>query len=153
MVFREPAVISEEWEFSPLMEDRFAIVCRSKHRLAHQRNARWTELERALWLALLAGLGVHTKFDALAERHFKVAPTTFPVITQSLPVNMRLLEEFDLAAILPLNLVRPQLESGDLVELNVKEEMPMNPIGMLQPKLQESEAARQLVEYLKELNH
>lgn len=61
MVFREPAVISEEWEFSPLMEDRFAIVCRSKHRLAHQRNARWTELERALWLALLAGLGVHSK--------------------------------------------------------------------------------------------
>lgn len=149
VICREPAVIPEEWEFHPLLEDRFAIICSSTHPLAHQRHVRWTDLERALWLALPAGLGVRTKFDSLTERYFKVSPATFPIVTQSLPINMRLLEEFDLVAILPLNLVRPQLESGDLVELKVKESMPMNPIGLLQPKLQESEAALQLTEFVR----
>lgn len=147
LICREPAVIPEECEFHPLIEDRFAIVCRSTHPLAHQRQVRWTDLERALWLALPAGLGVRTKFDALTERHFKVAPTTFPIVTQSLPVNMRLVGEFDVLVILPLNLVRPQLESGSLVGSQSEGKMLMNPIGMLQPKLQSSEAALQLVEF------
>ncbi|GAA4356650.1 LysR family transcriptional regulator [Variovorax defluvii] len=151
VICRQPAVLPEGWEFHPLREDRFAIVCRPAHPLAARRAVRWPDMARATWISLPAGLGARTKLDALFEQHFKTAPATFPVVTQSLSVIMQLLRAFDLLAVLPLNLVRPQLDSGELVELKTRERMPMDPIGVLRPAQQGGEAAARLLAYLRSL--
>lgn len=149
VICRQPEVIPEAWDFHPIREDRFAIVCRPSHPLAARRAVRWAEIGRATWLSLPTGLGARTRFDSLSEQHFDSLPATFPVVTQSLSVIQRLLGEFDLLAFLPFNLIRPQLDSGELVELKVKKKMPMAPIGVLQPRQQEGEAAGRLVAELK----
>jgi DNA-binding transcriptional LysR family regulator len=151
VICRQPAVIPEDWQFHPLLEDRFAIVCRSTHPLAERSAVRWADMERATWMSLPAGLDARAKFDLLSEQHFKMPPATFPVVTQSLAVILRLLGEFDLLAVLPFNLVQPQLRSGELVELGTKEKMPLDPIGVLQPRQHEGEASRKLVANLRSL--
>ena len=149
VVSRQPAVVPEGWAFSAVLEDRFAIVCRAAHPLAHMHPVRWTDLAHATWLLLPAGLGARTRFDALWEAHVEGDPTVYPIITQSLSMLQRLMEEQDLLAVLPLNLVRQQLVRGTLVEIASDGDMTMAPIGLLQPIEGVGEATSCLSQFLR----
>lgn len=145
---RHPAVAPEGWEFYPLREDRFAVVCRPAHPLARRRRLQWATLAGHPWLLLPAGLAARTQFDEIAMR-FAEPPPTYPVVTRSLTLLGALLRQRDLLALLPLNLVRPMLQAGELVELPGLAGVPLRPLGLMQPRREIGEAARLLAEFLR----
>ena len=84
----------------------------------------------------------------MAEQHFKRPPAVYPIVTQSLSMVQTLLQGHDLLAVLPLNLVLPQLTSGVLVELKTGKVMRMEPIGLLQPQVSIGQATGRLSQFL-----
>jgi DNA-binding transcriptional LysR family regulator len=145
---RRPPVTPEGWEFHPLREDRFIVVCRPDHPLARSRPLRWPDLAEATWLLLPAGVAVRARFDALTA-DFARPPPSYPVVTRSLPMLWRLLLQQHLLALVPLNMARPLLDEGALVELKVGDPLAIEPIGLLQPKSGMGEAAVRLGDFLR----
>lgn len=145
---RRPPVVPEGWDFHPLWPDRLVVVGRADHSLAKARSLPWPKLAEQTWLLLPAGLAARTHFDVFAAQ-FPHPPSTHPVVTRSLPMLWRLLRDRDLLALLPLNLARPLLDAGELVELRVGEWGTMEPIGILQPQGALGEASRALSDFLK----
>jgi DNA-binding transcriptional LysR family regulator len=145
---RRPPVVPEGWDFHPLWPDRLVVVGRAGHALAKARSLPWPKLAEQTWLLLPAGLAARTHFDAFAAQ-FPHPPSTHPVVTRSLPMLWRLLRDRDLLALLPLNLARPLLDAGELVELRVGVWGTMEPIGILQPQGALGEASRALSDFLK----
>jgi DNA-binding transcriptional LysR family regulator len=147
VVCRRPSVIPEGWEFHQVREDRLVVVCRSRHPLARAKSIRPSDLADHTWLLLPAGLQGRRHHDEFAERLPKV-PSTYPVITRSLPMLWRLLTDRSLLALIPRNLAAPLLASGELVELPV-DTSAMDPIGVLQPERSIAEATHLLSTYLR----
>jgi DNA-binding transcriptional LysR family regulator len=145
---RRPPVAPEGWDFHPLREDRFIVVCRPDHPLARSRDLSWPDLAESTWLTLPAGVAARSRFDALTV-HFGQPPRSYPVVTRSLPMLWRLLRHQQLLALVPLNLARPLLDEGALVELRLGEALTIEPIGLLQPKSPMGEAAARLGEFLR----
>lgn len=148
-VCRRPPVVPEGWDFHPLREDRFVIVCRAGHPLARKPSLAWADLAEATWLMLPAGIAARRRFDELAQ-HFAQPPRSHPVVTRSLTMLWHLLRNEALLALVPLNLARPLLDERELVELRAGEAVPIEPIGILQPKAGLGQAAGRLVEFLRE---
>lgn len=148
VVCRRPPVLPEGWEFHPLREDRYVILCRAGHPLARARSLEWLDIAKATWLVLPAGVAARQRFDELA-RNFPQAPRTYPVVTRSLNMLWRLLRHRPLLALIPLNLARPLLDEGELVELHIGDALQIEPIGILQPKEGMGEAATCLEEFLR----
>ena len=145
---RRPPVLPEGWEFHALRDDRYVILCRAGHPLAGIRSLKWADVAKATWLVLPAGVAARQRFDDLA-RNFPVPPRTYPLVTRSLNMLWRLLRQRPVLALIPLNLARPLLEEGELVELRVAEDVQIEPIGILQPKSGMGEAAILLAEFLR----
>lgn len=145
---RRPPVIPEGWEFHAIRDDRFIVVCGTDHPAVRRRSRRWDELARETWVVLPAGLAARTRFDELAAA-WPHPPRTYPVITRSLPLVWSLLRRGELLAFLPLNLARPLLDAGDLVELKVGPQTAIQPIGVLQPQAGLGSAASRLGEFLR----
>lgn len=147
VVCRKPPVIPEGWHFHPLREDRFVIVARSHHPLAAKKNVSAAQLAQHPWLLLPAGVTGRQRFDALVQE-FPQAPQTYPVVTRSLPMLWSLLRNADLLTLLPLNLARPMLDSGELVIVRAGEPVAIDPIGVLQPASGMGTAAGALAAFL-----
>lgn len=151
VVCRRPPAMPEGWEFHPVREDRMVIVCRAGHPLARAGTAPDdTALALARWLLLPAGVAARTRFDRMAER-FDAPPATHPIVTRSLPLLWTLLRgPDDLLALLPLNLVRPMLDTGELVTLQTAGQDALDPIGLLQPRENLAAAAQRLSDFLRQ---
>lgn len=147
VVCRRPPVIPEGWEFHPLREDSFVIVCRADHPLAQRKRLKWADVAQATWLLLPAAVAARQRFDELAL-HFPQPPRSHPIVTRSLAMMWRLLRQQPLLALLPLNLARPLLDEGALVQLRIGEPVRIEPIGLLQPKAGLAPAAMRLGEFL-----
>jgi DNA-binding transcriptional LysR family regulator len=148
VVCRKPRVIPAGWEFHPLREDRFVIVCRPTHRLARARAVRSADLPKETWLLLPAGVGGRGLFDRLAQ-DFPHPPRAYPVITRSVSMLWSLLRGRDLLAYIPVNLARPLLETGELVMLPMGDPVPIEPIGILQPREHAGAASSALADFLR----
>lgn len=148
VVCRRPPVLPEGWEFHPLRDDRYVILCRADHPLAGARSLKWSDIAKATWLVLPAGVAARQRFDDLA-RNFPQPARTYPVVTRSLNMLWRLLRHRPLLALIPLNLARPLLDEGELVELRVGDAVHIEPIGILQPKAGMGDAAIRLGEFLR----
>jgi DNA-binding transcriptional LysR family regulator len=148
VVCRRPAVLPEGWEFHPLRADRYAILCRADHPLARRRSLKWADIAKATWLVLPVSVAARQRFDELA-RNFPEPPSTYPVVTRSLNMVWRLMRHRPLLAFLPMNLARPLLDEGELLELRVGEVVHIEPIGVLQPIAGMGEAATRLGEFLR----
>jgi len=131
-ICRQPPVVPEGWVFDPLRGDRFVVVCRPEHPLARARSPSKKALSAQRWLLLPASLSARRRFDELVER-FPAPPATYPILTRSAPMLWQLLQQQDLLALLPLNLVRPLLDAGRLVHLRGNDAYPLAPIGALRP--------------------
>lgn len=151
VVCRRPAVTPEDWEFHALREDRFVVVARAGHPLASSCPLQWAELAEPTWLLLPAGVAARRRFDELA-RQFPHPPRAYPVVTRSVAMLWRLLRQRPLLALLPLNLARPLLDEGALVELWSGEALSLEPIGLLQPKGDMGHAAQRMSDFLR-ANH
>lgn len=147
VVCRRPAVIPEGWEFHPIADDRLVIVCPASHRLARARRLRWSDLAAETWALLPAGLAARSRFDELCGQ-LPAPPPAYPVVTRSLAMLWALLRQRSLLALLPLNLVRPLLESGELAELRVGPATPLDAIGVLAPRGTTAAAAAMLARFL-----
>ena len=148
-VCRRPAVIPEGWEFHPLVQDQFAIVCRADHRLARARSPTWANLAQETWLLLPAGVAARRVFDGLSTK-FPHPPKTYPVVTRAIALVWWLLRERELLALLPLNLVRPLIDSGALTQLRIGDAVRIEPIGLLQPQAGMGSAAARLSDFLRQ---
>ncbi|WP_311222682.1 MULTISPECIES: LysR substrate-binding domain-containing protein [unclassified Acidovorax] len=145
---RQPAVTPERWTFHPLLADRFAIVCRRQHPLAPAGSANAADLQGAQWMALPTGSAARERLDDIAARC--TAPLKLhPLITRTPTMMWWLLLEHDLLAVLPLTLVSPLMKTGQVVELRVAGEYPMQPLGLLQPASHAAPAAQQLSDFLR----
>jgi DNA-binding transcriptional LysR family regulator len=98
---------------------------------------------------LPAGVAARQRFDELA-RSFPEPPRTYPVVTRSLNMLWRLLRHRPLLALISLNLARPLLDEGELVELRVGDAGHLEPIGILQPEAGMGQAAVQFGEFLRQ---
>jgi DNA-binding transcriptional LysR family regulator len=148
VVCRRPPVLPEGWEFHPLRDDRYVVLCQADHPLARVRSLKWADIGKATWLLLPVGVAARQCFDDIAS-NFPQPPSTYPVITRSLNMLWRLLRQRPLLAVLPLNLARPLLDEGVLVELRVGDAVHIEPIGILQPRAGMGEAAIRLGAYLR----
>ncbi|HEY8356802.1 MAG TPA: LysR family transcriptional regulator [Ramlibacter sp.] len=144
---RKPPVVPEGWRFQPLLADRFAIVCRADNPLVRARRVTWTQLAAETWMLLPTGLAGRERFDGFLER-FPRPPKMHPLVTRSPAMMSTLLLQCGLLALLPFNLVRPLMESGELAELRIGEAMPMEPLGLLQPQGGAGAAATLLADFL-----
>ncbi|WP_234193592.1 LysR family transcriptional regulator [Pseudacidovorax sp. NFM-22] len=161
VVCRRPGAMPQGWEFHALREDRFAVVCRADHPLLADAavpggspaaslpaDQAWAALAAHPWLLLPAGVAARGHFDALCER-FGRTPPIYPVSTRSLPLMGWLLRHQPLLALLPLNLARPWLATGELRELALPDMTAIEPIGLLQPQSGMGEAALALSDFLR----
>ena len=71
------------------------------------------------------------------------------MVTRSLPMLWRLLLQRRLLAFLALNLARPLLDRGELVQLRVPPTPAIEPIGLLQPQANLGSAATRMSEFLR----
>lgn len=145
---RQRHVSPEGWEFHPLLQDRFAVVCATGHKRAAARRLSWKQLDGETWLLAPVGSAARERFDQLTTTRFTQAPKTHPVVTRSASMISWLLRQGDLLALLPLSFVRPLLLARELTELSVGEQIPMEPLGLLRPKGSAGEACADLVEFL-----
>ncbi|KQT07574.1 LysR family transcriptional regulator [Ramlibacter sp. Leaf400] len=148
---RRPPVAPEGWEFHPVLEDRLVIVCRADNALAQARRLRWEDLAGQTWALLPAGLAARTRFDELCAQ-LPEPPRSHPVVTRALPMLWTLVLSQDLLALVPLNLARPLIERGELKELRLGTPVAMEPIGVLQPRGAQGDAAMKLSEFLQRFN-
>jgi DNA-binding transcriptional LysR family regulator len=152
VVCRRPPVVPQGWEFHPLREDRFVIVCRAGHPLGRAKTLKWSDAANATWLLLPAGVAARQRFDELT-REFPQPPRSYPVVTRSLPLLWSLLRRRSLLALLPLNLARPLLDERELLELRIGDPVHIEPIGLLQPVAGMGAAASRLGEFLRKAGH
>lgn len=144
---RRPPVIPEGWEFRAVRADRLVVVCRADNALARRRKLQWAELATQRWALLPTGLAARSRFDELWSA-LPPGPAAHPVVTRSLPLLWQLVCSENLLALVPLNLARPLLNSGELAQLRIDVPGPMEPIGVLQPLFAMTQAASVLSGYL-----
>lgn len=174
---RRPAVTPEGWAFTALRPDRLAVLCSAGHPLAAAVGAadaavdadaadaavdadasvagtaspagavRWRDLAGFTWLLAPAGTAARDRFESLAA-DFGQPPRAHAVVTRSPTTIWWLLRHERVVAFLPLNFVRPLIDSGEVREIAVQPASPMEPLGLLSKLGKPSEAATTLAGYL-----
>lgn len=145
---RQPAVLPEGWDFLPLRDDRFVVVCAPDHPLRRRRRLDWKTLGRETWLLAPAHTQARLRFDAVAV-HFGAAPRTHPMVTRLLAPTAEAVRADKVLALLPLGNVCHLVDAAQLALLPTPEELPLPPIGVLRPLQRLSAAAERLVESLR----
>lgn len=129
---RQPAVAPEGWQFHALRRDALVVVCAPTHPLARRRRVPVAELARETWLAPPAGSLARRGIDALAEAQgWSLAIA--PVVTRALPLTFSLLQHRRSVTLVPLGVVQPLLDSGQLAQLRVDHAWPLDDLGLLLP--------------------
>jgi DNA-binding transcriptional LysR family regulator len=144
---RQPAVTPVGFEFRALQADRFAVVCRPAHPLARRRRFNWPQLTRATWLPQAAGSAARETLDGLLAE-LDAQPKMVQVLTRVSVLTLALVEAMDVLALVPLSVVRPWVDKGQLVVLDVQPAPPFRPLGVVLPAERASQAAGALVAFL-----
>lgn len=146
---RQPPTLPEGWQFSALRNDRFAVLCSAKHPLARRRALNWSDLAGETWLLAPAGSAARARFDVLAAE-FAAPARTFPVVTRSPTMMWWLLRNEEMLAFLPLNFARPLIDAREVAELDVRPLNVLEPLGLLYPCADLTEAGDVLKTYLED---
>jgi DNA-binding transcriptional LysR family regulator len=94
------------------------------------------------------GSAMRARYDELAAT-FPQPPATYPVLSHSLAMLWWLVLQQDLLLLLALQMARPRLDTGELVELPLPQRTPMRPLGILQPIAGMGEAAAAFSDFLR----
>lgn len=144
-VSRAPGVTPQDWTFTPLMADRFAVICGPHHPLRGKRRVRIDDLRRSLWLPAPSS-AARVAFDTLFEGH--PPPNTRHVSTRSAAIMWAVLTHEAALTIVPYSYARQFLDARQLFEVSVELQLALDPIGMLLPAAGLGDAARAFAEYL-----
>lgn len=144
---REPAVTPAGTVFKPLLEDRFVVVCSPTHKMSGRRGVTWQRLAQCTWLPQAVGSAARETFDRMMGE-VGTSPKMVPLLTRASPLTVALVESLDVLALLPLSVVRPWVDSGQLRVVDVLPGPAFRPLGVVWPEGQVSEATTALVNFV-----
>jgi DNA-binding transcriptional LysR family regulator len=105
-----------ELAFEPVTDEPHSLIARAGHPLAGRNSLQLEELARQGWILPPAGSIVRDRLTALFVSHGLESPAE-TVSTLALPTIASLMEQSDMIAPLPVELVQPYLDSGRMVVL------------------------------------
>jgi DNA-binding transcriptional LysR family regulator len=137
----------EGYAFIPLLADRAAVVARSGHRLASEKQLTVDALAREKWLTFPASMTSRTVFESWFARAGR-QPERLNVTTSSLSAIVTIVAESDALVVLPYSLVAPSVASGRFCLLDTEKIEPLRPLGILWRSDTPSLAVRILCEWM-----
>ncbi len=146
-VVREPAVTPAGYDFRPLIEDRFVVVCSPHHAIAKHRGVTWQRLSERTWLPQAVGSAAREVLDQMMAA-VGVQPRMVQVLTRVSSLTVALVEALDVLALVPLSVVRPWIDKGQLVVVAVRPEPPFRPLGIVVPAAQVTQATMTFVTFI-----
>lgn len=149
LLCRQATVAPETWDFTELMPDRLVVVAGPQHPLAGRKALTMTALLSQTWLILPPATEARRRFDELMSQ-YKEAPSFRRLRTRSFDVMLGFLQSEHLVLMVPLSIVRPWVENGDLVALDIEEALPLRPIGILSSSHDSEDASAALTSFLVE---
>jgi len=105
-----------ELAFEPITDEPHSLIARAGHPLAGRSSLQLEELARQGWILPPPGSIVRDRLTALFVSHGLESPSE-TVSTLALPTIASLMEQSDMIAPLPVELVQPYLDSGRMVVL------------------------------------
>jgi DNA-binding transcriptional LysR family regulator len=147
VVCRHPAAVPAGWAFTDLIPDCFAVVCAPGDPLLHRCDLRWDDLQSRCWLLSSVSTKARARFEQLCSTWPRPADC-FPVVTRIISVSSSLIREHGLLGFVPHSFVRPHLERGELGALDVREDLALEPIGVLRPLLGVRDSAERFAAFL-----
>jgi DNA-binding transcriptional LysR family regulator len=144
---RSSSIVPEGWTFSPLLDDRFVVVCGSHHPLARRRSIRFDELQSELWLPLPISTAAQSLFETLT-RDWDPPAKTCRIITRAPALSWSLLERSSMVSLVPYSVVRQLLEAGQYKVLRLDGVYPFGSIGVMRLEDESGSAALQLADFL-----
>lgn len=146
---RRPPTLPTGWTFEPLMDDEFVVLCGPNHPLAKRRRPlRWPELEARSWLQGPVGSIARARLDELAAGLARgIEP--FPMVTRLPAVLSDTLRQNPVLALLPRSYLRHEVDAGELVALPLAEHLPIDPLGLMLPVEERSDACALLAVFVR----
>jgi len=132
VVCRRPPTTPKGWAFTPLQSDKLAVIAGHRHRLGGRHSVEWAELQEERWIFSPAGSLARRRLDELADAK-GIQLKAYPLVTRSIPMLHALMVQEGLIAFLPLNVVRHDVEMGDLIEIHMRDDHLISPIGVMVP--------------------
>lgn len=149
VVCRRPSVIPTGWTFVDLMPDRFVVAAAPGDAWADQGPWDWDDLQGRQWLLSSVHTQARQRFDALCESWLE-PPHYYPVVTRALPMSAQLIRAHHLLGFMPDSSLQPLFDQGLLVRLDVRVDLSMLPIGILQPLAGLRESAARMAQFLEQ---
>ena len=129
------------WSFTPVMDDQMLVVAGPRHPLAARRHPLTVEaLANEIWLSWPLESRARAAFDQLFKGH--PTPASWPVMTRSPVMLWTMLRAKPVLALLPASYLHEFLECGQLVRIPSHIDLPLAPIGVLQPERATAAATR-----------
>jgi DNA-binding transcriptional LysR family regulator len=147
---RESSVMPQGWNFMPLMDDEFLVVCAPDHPLTRKRAVTWRDLAQATWLITPVDSAARHKLDELCQR-LGVSVRQSQVITRVTSMTWAMLQQQDLLTLVPASVFRQLRDASQVVALRLPERLPYAPLGMVLPLRDVAVATRTVADFL--LNH
>lgn len=144
---RAPEVTPQGWRFTPLIEDRFAVVAGPGHPLLKRRKVGKEDLCKAKWLLAPVPTAARQAFDRLFAGEANV-PSTSSIVTNLPALFWSMLTRERLLCVLPASFVRQLADVGQVFELALAHPLPFDPIGMLLPTTDRGNAVQRLADFL-----
>jgi DNA-binding transcriptional LysR family regulator len=149
LLCRAPAVLPQGMEFVDILPDRMVVVAGPTHPMAGVPALDFAALAEQTWLRLPSA--THAA-QVLEERMARLGkrPRYGPLLTRSHPMAQALLRSEHLLMLAPHSVVRQQVESGQLVILDVRDGPDLQHIGVLYAPASIGVAAQELMEHLQQ---
>lgn len=149
---RQPAVVPQDWTFTPLMGDEFVVVCAPHHPLARKKSVSWRDLAKATWLITPVDSAARHKLDELCQR-LGVSVKQSQVITRVTTMTWAMLQQQDLLTLVPASVFGHLREAKQVVSLRLPERLPFEPLGMVLPQRDVAAATRTVADFLADYCH
>lgn len=146
---RQSPVTPAGFEFRPLLEDGFAVVCRPAHRLARRRAVSWATAAAAVWLPQQVGSAAREALDAQLQA-VGAQPKMVQVLTRVSTLSVALVERLDVLALVPLSVVRPWVDRGALTVVDMQPPLPFRPLGLVLPAEHASQAVLRFAAFVED---
>ncbi|MEY4750788.1 MAG: HTH-type transcriptional regulator GbpR [Pseudomonadota bacterium] len=144
---RQPAAVPTEFDFRPLLEDCFVVVCNPSHPMTRRRNVSWSALACCTWLPQAVGSAARATLDELMAT-WDVQPRMVQIVTRVSALTLSLVESLDVLALVPLSVVHPWIDRGQLKLVDVQPVASFKPLGLILPQGQLTRATATLVSFL-----
>jgi DNA-binding transcriptional LysR family regulator len=144
---RQPEVVPSGFEFRPLLEDRFVVVCAPAHRMARRRDLDWQTLSTCTWLPQAVGSAAREVLDHQMGL-LGVQPRTVPVLTRVSMLTVSLVQSLDVLALVPLSVAKPWVDTAQLIVVDLRPVPSFRPLGLVMPADLPTSAAQTFADFL-----